>query len=134
MYAVAPGGTVDTTIPLGLFRSDSIPETEREYVGNIYTATFDDNVYEGEYNWTTGELKDVDGNTVAYYNSQSITKLPGTNYFWTGFGENTFSNVSSGKLEKVIINLGNTAPAETVPSICCRFTHGSYYCSINVNG
>ena len=116
-YAVAGGATVNKTMPLGLFRSDAIPETDYEYTGNIYTATFDSNVYEGEYNWTTGELKDVEGNTIAYYESQSITKLPGTNYFWTGFGKNTVSNTSA-DLEKVILRLDEPAPEDTVPSIC----------------
>jgi hypothetical protein len=116
-YAVAGGKSVDATIPLGLFRSDSIPETGYEYAGNVYTATFDDNIYEGEYNWTTGELKDADGNTVAYYEPQSIKRLPGVNYFWTCFGEVTVSNKSN-DLEKVVIRLGEASPDETVPSIC----------------
>jgi hypothetical protein len=117
-YAVAGGATVNKTIPLGLFRGDTIPETEYEYTGNVYAATFDNNVYEGEYNWTTGELKDADGNTVAYYEPQSIGRLPGVNYFWTGFGENVISNKSSTDLEKVVIRLGEAAPEETIPSIC----------------
>lgn len=117
-YAVAGGKTVDVTIPLGFFYGGSIPETGREYTGNIYTATFDNAVYEGEYNWTTGELKDADGNTIAYYEPQSIVKLSDTNYFWTGFGENTVSNVSSKNLEKVVVALGKAAPEEAVPSIC----------------
>ena len=118
LYAVPGGATVDTTIPLGLFRGGSIPEAGYEYDGNVYTATFDNNVYEGEYNWTTGELKDTDGNTVAYYEPQTITRRSGVNYFWTGFGENTVSNVSKNNLEKAVITLGNPAPEETVPSIC----------------
>lgn len=117
-HSVAGGKTEDVTISLGIFRSDSVPETGYEYTGNVYTATFDDNIYDGEYNWTTGELKDTDGNTVAYYKPQSIKRLSGVNYFWTGFGENTVSNVSSKNLEKVIIGLGDSAPEEAVPSIC----------------
>lgn len=117
IYAVGASATVDVTLPLGLFRGDAIPETGYEYSGNIYTATFDAPVYEGEFNWSTGELKDADGNTVAYYDSRDIASLPGTNYFWTGFGENTVSNVSE-DLEKVVIQLNETAPEETVASIC----------------
>lgn len=117
-YAVAGGASVDKTIPFGLFQTNSIPTAEFKYTGNIYTATFDQNVYEGEYNWTTGELKDANGNTVVYYAPQPIRKLPGTNYFWTGFGENIISNVSNNNLEKVVISLGVSAPEETVPSIC----------------
>lgn len=116
--AYKSGASVNDTIPLGLFRGDSVPDVGREYVGNLYTVTFDQNVYEGEYNWTTGELKDADGNTVAYYTPQSIKRLPGVNYFWTCFGENTVSNVSSENLGKVVIRLGDSAPEETVPSIC----------------
>ena len=117
-YAVKGGETVDVTLPLGLFRGNSVPEIGYEYSGQLHTVTFDTPVYEGEYNWTTGELKDADGNTVAYYESQSIVKLPSINYFWTGFGENTISNLSKNNLEKVVIRLGETAPAETVSSIC----------------
>lgn len=117
-YPVAGGKTVDATIPLGIFSGNSIQESGYEYIGNLYTVEFDDNVYEGEYNWTTGELRDVDGNTVAYYKTQSIKRLSGVNYFWTGFGENTISNISDSDLEKVVIRLGESAPAETVPSIC----------------
>lgn len=117
IYAVGASATVDVTLPLGLFRGDAIPETGYEYSGNIYTATFDAPVYEGEFNWSTGELKDADGNTVAYYDSRDIASLPGTNYFWTGFGENTVSNVSE-DLGKVVIQLNETAPEETVASIC----------------
>lgn len=116
--AVKAGETVDMTIPLGLFRGDSVPETGYEYQGHLHTVTFDTPVYEGEFNWTTGELKDADGNTVAYYESQPIKRLPGVNYFWTGFGENVVSNKSNNDLEKVVIRLGETAPAETVSSIC----------------
>lgn len=140
--AYAGGKTVDTTIPLGLFRGESIPETETQYIGNIYTVTFDDNVYEGEYNWITGELKDADGNTVAYYEPQTITSLSGINCFWTGFGENTISNKSSTDLEKVIIRLNETAPDDTIPSVCdFMFTpttpeaaYGLYYLPFLPNG
>lgn len=117
-YAVAGGVSVDKTIPLGLFRGEFIPESGYEYIGNLYTVTFDRDVYDGEYNWSTGELKDADGNTVSYYESQHIEKLSGINYFWTGFGENTISNVSEDNLERVVIRLGESAPEETVPSIC----------------
>lgn len=116
-HSVAGGKTEDVTIPLGIFRSESVPETGYEYTGNVYTATFDDNIYNGEYNWTTGELKDADGNTVAYYEPQSIKRLSGVNYFWTGFGENTVSNASS-DLGKVTLRMNETAPENTIPSIC----------------
>lgn len=134
-YAVASGTSVDKTIPLGLFHSESIPESGYEYVGNLYTVTFDDNAYEGEYNWSTGELKDADGNTIGYYGPQTITRLSGINYFWTGFGENTISNKTNGSLEKVVITLGESAPVETVPSIC-EFTlkPATKNYSINVYG
>lgn len=134
-YAVAGSATVDKTLPLGLFRSDSVPEVGYEYVGNIYIATFDRDVYDGEYNWTTGELKDVDGNTIAYYDSYNIVNFPGTNYFWTGFGENTISNKTTTDLEKVVIGLGDSAPEETVPSICdFTLTPITKNYSINVYG
>lgn len=116
-YGVSAGATVDVTLPLGLFRGNSIPETGYEYLGNIYTATFDTPVYDGEFNWSTGELKDADGNTIGYYSTPEIKRLPGTNYFWTCWGENTVSNVSS-DLGKVVLRLNETAPEETVPSIC----------------
>lgn len=116
-YSVKGGDTVDVTIPFGLFRGESIPETEFAYNGHMHTVTFDHQVYEGEFNWSTGELKDADGNTVAYYDSHDIVSLSGTNYFWTGFGENTVSNVPE-DLGKVVIQLNETAPEETVPSIC----------------
>lgn len=116
-HAVSGSATEDITIPLGIFKGDVVPETGYEYVGNVYTANFDRDVYEGEYNWITGELKDIDGNTISYYDSQTISKLSGTNYFWTCFGENTISNMSD-NLEKVAIRLGETAPEETVSSIC----------------
>lgn len=117
-YAVAGSASIDKTIPFGIFRGKSIPESKYEYVGNIYSTTFDNNVYEGEYNWTTGELKDTNGNILAYYEPQSIKTLPGVNYFWTGFGENVVSNKSDDKLSKVSIELGELAPAETITSIC----------------
>ena len=116
-YAVKANMTVDLTLPFGLFRGEAVPETEFAYNGHLHTVTFDRQVYEGEFNWTTGELKDADGNTVAYYDSPDIVSLPGSNYFWTGFGENTVSNVPK-NLEKVVIRLNETAPEETVPSIC----------------
>lgn len=116
--SVRAGATVDMTLPLGLFRGDSIPETGYEYQGQLHTVTFDTPVYDGEYNWTTGELKDTDGNTVAYYEPQPISRLSGVNYFWTCFGENVVSNKSNNDLEKVVIRLGEAAPEETVASIC----------------
>jgi hypothetical protein len=115
-YAVNGGATRDVTLPFGLFRGSSIPETGFKYSGNVYTVEFDAQVYEGEFNWTTGELKDADGNTVAYYDSHDIVSLEGTNYFWTGFGENTVSNRKD--VGKVILRLNETAPEETVSSIC----------------
>ena len=116
--AYAGGATVDATIPLGLFYGDSVPESGYEYTGNLYTVTFDDDVYEGEYNWNSGVLKDSMGNVVAYHEPQSIVALPGVNYLWTGFGENTVSNKTDSDLGKTVITLGRNAPAETVPSIC----------------
>jgi hypothetical protein len=115
-YAVGAGKTVDETLPLGLFRGDSIPATDREYSGILHTVTFDHPVYEGEFNWQTGELKDVDGNTVGYYDVPEIKRLPGTNYFWTGFGENTVSNRKNDG--KAILRLNEPAPEDTIPSIC----------------
>ena len=117
-HSIAGGKSEDVTIKLGISYNETLPEVGFEYTGNIYTVTFDRNIYDGEYNWTTGELKDVDGNTVAYYDSQSITTLPGVNYLWTGFGENIVSNKSNTNLEKVIIRLDEPAPDETVSSIC----------------
>lgn len=135
MYAVDGSKTVDVTIPLGLFYGDSVPETGYEYTGNVYTTTFDDNIYEGEYNWTTGELKDVSGNTIGYYDSQDITRLPGINYFWTCFGENIISNKKTTNLEKAVVTLGKAAPEETVPSICdFTLTPTTKNYSINVGG
>ena len=116
VYAVGSGATVDVTLPLGFFSGKSIPEMGYEYYGNIYTVTFDKPIYEGEFNWSTGELKDVDGNTIAYYDSHDISSLEGINYFWTGFGENTISNRKNEG--KTILRLNETAPEETVPSIC----------------
>lgn len=140
IYAVKANETVDITVPLGLFRGDAVPETGREYIGNIYTATFDVPVYEGEFNWSTGELKDADGNTVAYYDSHDIMSLQGTNYFWTGFGENTVSNRKDDG--KVLLRLNETAPEETVPSICdftltpttLQAAYGLYYSAFLPNG
>ena len=117
IYTVKGGATVDVTLPLGLYYGNSVPETGFEYSGILHTATFGDAVYDGEFNWTTGELKDAEGNTTAYYDSHEIKSLPGTNYFWTCFGENTASNVSN-ELGKVILRLNESAPEETVPSIC----------------
>lgn len=118
IYAVKGNDTIDVTVPLGLFyNSDTVPEIDYEYVGTAYTVTFDRAVYEGEFNWQTGELKDADGNIIGYYDTHEIKSLPGMNYFWTGFGENTISNVSN-DLGKIILHLNETAPNETVPSIC----------------
>lgn len=116
-HSVQGGATVDETLLLGLFYGSSIPETGREYSGILHTVTFDNPVYEGEFNWSTGELKDVDGNTIGYYDVPEIKSLPGTNYFWTGFGENTVSNASN-NLGKVVLRLNETAPEDTIPSIC----------------
>ena len=117
LYPVGPGVTLDKTIPLGLFWEGDNSENKPEYKGSIYTVTFDIAIYEGEFNWSTGELKDVNGNTVGYYDANVITKLEGTNYFWTGFGESIVSNVSE-NLDKVILRLDEAAPEKTVPSIC----------------
>lgn len=117
-YAVAGNATVNKTIPFGLFYGDSIPEIGYAYFGNVYTAIFDNNIYEGEYNWTTGELKDKEGNTIAYYTPQPIQKLSGTNYFWTGFGENIVSNVSNQNTPSIAIHLNDTVPEGSMPSIC----------------
>ena len=116
-YGVDAGKTVDVTLPIGLFRGNTVPDTGYEYSGNIYIVEFDTSVYDGEFNWRTGELRDSDGNTVAYYDVPEIKSLPGTNYFWTCFGENTVSNAPS-NLSKVIIGLNEPAPEETVSSIC----------------
>lgn len=116
-YAVGGNVTTDVIVPLGLFRGSAIPETGYEYSGNIHTVTFDNPIYEGEFNWRTGELKDADGNTVGYYDAPEIKSLSGTNHFWTCFGENTVSNAPE-DLGKVILRLNETAPEETVPSIC----------------
>lgn len=116
-YGVGAGNTVDVTLPLGLFRGSSIPETEFEYSGILHTVTFDMPVYEGEFNWKTGELKDVNGDIIAYYDPCDITSLPGTNYFWTCFGENTVSNTSN-DLGKVILRLNEPAPEDAIASIC----------------
>ena len=116
-YGVSAGNAIDVTLPLGIFRGESIPETEFGYSGALHTVTFDTAVHEGEFNWRTGELKDASGNTVAYYNVPEIKSFPGTNYFWTGFGENTVSNAPS-DLSKVILRLNEPAPEETIPSVC----------------
>ena len=116
-YSVKTNTTVNTTLPLGIFYGKTVPEADYEYNGQLHTVTFDAPIYEGEFNWLTGELKDADGNIVGYCEVPEINKLPGTNYFWTCFGENTISNVS-GELNKVIIGLDETAPKETIPSIC----------------
>lgn len=116
-YGVKAGVTVDLTLPLGLFRGDSVPETGYEYNGQLHTVTFNSPVYEGEFNWSTGELKDADGNVIGAYEPPEIKRLPGTNYFWTCFGENTVSNVPN-DLGKAILRLNEAAPAETVASIC----------------
>lgn len=116
VYAVAAGVTINTSIPLGIFRGTSIPENF-QYNGKIHTIDFANPVYEGLFDWTSGELKDIDGNTVAYYDKSDIATLPGTNYFWTAFGENTISNASK-NLDKIILHFDEVAPEETVPSIC----------------
>jgi hypothetical protein len=132
-YAVKAGASTDITVPLGLFRGESVPETGYEYSGRLHTVAFDTPVYEGEFNWSTGELKDVDGNTVAYYDSPKIKSLPGTNYFWTSFGENSVSNRKNDG--KATLRLNETAPAETVPSICdFTLTPVTKNYSINVHG
>ena len=87
--AYAPGETADTTFPLALFRGASVPDDGGIYSGMQHKVTFDAPVYEGEYNWTTGELKNVDGNTVAFYAPQPILGMNGINSLWTGFGEVT---------------------------------------------
>lgn len=115
-YIVKGGTTVDTTVPLGLFRGRSIPKTDYEYCGNIYTITFDQPVYDGEFNWTTGELKDIDGNTIGYYETPDIVGLEGDNHFWTGFGENTITNLQ--EKEKTLVQLNETVPEGSMPSIC----------------
>lgn len=118
VYVVGAGATVDVTLPIGLWYGGVKPEVGYEYAGNIYTTTFLNNVYDGEYNWATGELKDVNGNIIEYCPSQTIESLPGVNYFWTGFGENTVSNEVERELGKTPISLDETAPDNTVPSIC----------------
>jgi hypothetical protein len=117
-YPIAAGATVDVTIPFGIYRGDSIPESSYEYIGREYTVDFGHDVYEGEYNWATGELKDTEGNTVAYYKAQEIKSLPNVNYLWTGFGEVTVSNVSTNELGMIGMELNDPAPNETIPSIC----------------
>ena len=116
IYPVAGSKTVDVTVPLGLFYEGSIPETDYEYLGNIYSITFNENVYEGEFNWSTGELKDINGNTINYYDTTDITTLHGTNYFWTGFGENIISNKKNEG--NIILRMNETAPEGTIASIC----------------
>jgi hypothetical protein len=115
-YGVRAEATVDVTLPLGLFRGSTIPEMDHEYYGQIHTVTFDTPVYEGEFNWRTGELKDASGNTVGYYDVPKIKSLPGVNYFWTCFGENIVSNRKNDG--KVILHLNEPAPEDAIPSIC----------------
>lgn len=116
MYEVAKGVTIDKTIPFGLYRDKPVPTTDYEYCGNIYTATFDQPVYEGEFNWTTGELKDIEGNTVGYYKTPEIVGMEGDNHFWTGFGENIITNLQ--QKEKTLVQLNETVPEGSMPSIC----------------
>lgn len=116
MYEVAKGVTIDKIVPLGLYRDKPIPTTDFEYQGNIYTATFDQPVYDGEFNWTTGELKDIDGNTIGYYEAPKIIGMEGDNHFWTGFGENTITNLQ--EKERIVIQLNETVPDGSMPSIC----------------
>lgn len=87
--AYKPNEAVDTTFPFGVFRGAAVPDDGYAYSGIVRKVTFDSPVYEGEYNWTTGELKDADGNTVAFYEPTPILGLSGTNSLWTGFGEVT---------------------------------------------
>lgn len=115
-YGVRAEATVDVTLPLGLFRGNTIPEMDYEYHGQIHTVTFDTPVYEGEFNWRTGELKDASGNTVGYYDVPEIKSLPGVNYFWTCFGENIVSNRKNDG--KAILRLNEPAPEDAIPSIC----------------
>lgn len=89
------GAEVDTTFPLGIFRGAAIPDDGYVYSGIVHKVTFDNPVYEGEYNWTTGELKGADGNTIAFYEPKPILGLDGVNAIWTGFGEVT----ARGKLD-----------------------------------
>ena len=87
--AIKANETVDKTFPLGVFRGAAIPDDGYVYSGNVHKVTFENPVYEGEYNWTTGELKGADGNTIAFYEPNPILGLDGTNALWTGFGEVT---------------------------------------------
>lgn len=87
--AYGPNAVVDKTFPLGVFRGAAIPDDGYVYSGIVHKVTFDNPVYEGEYNWTTGELKGADGNTIAFYDPKPILGLKGVNSLWTGFGEVT---------------------------------------------
>lgn len=89
LLAYAAGETVDKTFPVSLFRGAAVPDDGGVYSGILHKVTFDAPVYEGEFNWSTGELKDADGNTVGFYEVQPILGLEGVNSFWTGFGEVT---------------------------------------------
>ena len=116
IYPVAGSKEVNTTVPLGLFRGNTTPETNYEYSGSLYTVTFDSPVYEGEFNWTTGELKNNEGEVINYYDTTDIVAMDGINYFWTGFGENVISNKKTEG--NVILGMNQVAPEETVTSIC----------------
>lgn len=113
----AKGATLNQTIPLNIFWGSEIPD-DLQYHGNSYTVDFGRAIAEGEYNWSTGELKDADGNTVSYYNKQQVMGLTGENILWTGFGEVTASNKSDEGLDKVVILLNESAPEGTISSIC----------------
>lgn len=109
--------TVDETKQINISLANIESNSDNSYAQTEYTVDFGKVVTEGEYNWTTGELKDADGNTVSYHGGQQIIGAAGMNIFWTGFGEVTASNRAN-NLEKVVIRLGEVAPEETVPSIC----------------
>lgn len=109
--------TVDETKQINISLANIESNSGNSYAQTEYTIDFGKVVTEGEYNWTTGELKDADGNTVSYHGGQQIIGTAGKNVFWTGFGEVTASNKVN-NLEKVVIQLNEAAPDETISSIC----------------
>ena len=114
----AANKTFNETFPINIPILNLSYNSDNIYSNKIkYTVDFGRVVTNGEYNWTTGELKDEYENIIAYYPKQIILGFQGFNIFWTGFG-NVIGQNKSNTLEKITVLLNEQIPEDAMTSVC----------------
>lgn len=84
--AYASGKTVNETIPLCMVRGTVMPQDNYKYSGIVHQVWFTKKYTEGTYDWSTGNLYDMEGNLLETTAIVGISAIAGENSMWVGNG------------------------------------------------